>query len=529
MFSIYHQPIANTNYINHLIKDYIQGKLPIELLPEYQYNLEHFKSHIASKSKHKQDRGNIVNILNNQNKLYLQNTNIQYNISLLKDDNTFCITTAHQLNIFTGPLYVIYKIVTSIRISEALKELFPEYNFVPVYVMGTEDHDLEEIRHFHIYNKTLSWETLQQGACGRMNTDGIAELIEALQNILQKNGDEINALLSHAYSHYSLSEAQRYLIYHIFLDKNLLIADGDDIDFKAMFIPFFKDEILNASAETFVHQQNDILKKYNYPIQSHVRPINIFYMKDDIRERIILEQDTYKINNTQISFSKVELLEEIDSHPENFSPNVILRPLYQQVILPSICYVGGGGELSYWLQLVPLFSHYRLPFPKLVLRNSALFFPSYILKKWHKTGLKVLDVFSDFNTLKNNYISKQYDLKNIEKELDIYNENLYTSLVEHIQNIDPGLTGWIKAEQQKFIKQNEAIVQRLNKSLQQKNSTQLHQIENILATLFPNQQPQERHESMLWLWHLYGKSEVLDTLFKNFKPLANDITVFAEE
>lgn len=528
MFDKYQYPIIDTTFINQLIKDYIQGKLPEEIIPEYTYDLAHFKSHIHQKSQHNQDRNKIVEILNLQNRLYIENIGIQYNIELLGDKKTFCITTAHQLNIFTGPLYVIYKIITSILLSEALSKEYPEYNFVPIYVMGSEDHDLEEIRHFHLYNKTLSWDTTQTGACGRMHTEGIDALITALQDILQVQESDIITLLQVAYSKDTLAEAQRFLIYSIFEGKNLVIADGDDKAFKTMFIPIMENDIFQNESEIWVTKQNELLKNYNYPLQSHVRPINLFYCKDNIRERIILENNFYKINNTNILFTKGELLLEVQNHPEYFSPNVILRPLYQQTILPSIAYVGGGGELSYWLQLVALFAHYDIPFPKLILRNSSIFLPSFISKKWKKLGFTTVDIFSSYTTLKNSYLSGQYDIQDVGPTMQTQIREIFLPLLAHAQQIDPTLSGWLQAEQQKMFKQADAIVQRLNKSLQQKNNTQLQKIENILNQLFPKQQPQERHESFIWLWHSYGKKVVLDTLFSAFQPMGSDIVVFVE-
>jgi bacillithiol biosynthesis cysteine-adding enzyme BshC len=528
MFDTYTYPITDTTFINTLIKDYIQGKLPNDILPEYAYNLAHFITHIHQKSQHKQDRNKIVEILNYQNKFYTENDDIQHSIKSLLNDNTFCITTAHQLNIFTGPLYVVYKIITAILLSEALAQQYPDHNFIPIYVLGSEDHDLEEIRHFHLYNKTLSWDTTQTGACGRMHSEGIDALITVLQDILQVQESDIITLLQEAYSKATLAEAQRHLIYKIFEGKKLVVADGDDKGFKSLFIPIMEKDIFQNEPEIWVTKQNQLLKTYNYPLQSHVRTINFFYCKGDIRERIIYENDLYKINNTNILFTKDELLLEIQNHPEYFSPNVILRPLYQQTILPSIAYVGGGGELSYWLQLVALFEHYHVPFPKLILRNSALFVPLHISKKWKKLGFMPVDVFASYTTLKNSYLSVQYDIQDVSPTMQTQIQEIFMPLLTHAQQIDPTLSGWLQAEQQKMFKQADAIVQRLTKSLQQKNNTQLQQIENILKQLFPEQQPQERHESFIWLWHCYGNKTVLDTLFTTFQPMSSDIVVLAE-
>jgi uncharacterized protein YllA (UPF0747 family) len=137
----------------------------------------------------------------------------------------------------------------------------------------------------------------------------------------------------------------------------------------------------------------------------------LFYLSKNSRERIEYDAQTsqYSILNTQYHFSKEEILAELENHPERFSPNVILRPLFQQKILPSLAYIGGAGELSYWLQLKPIFELYKVNFPQLILRNSALLINENTSKKIDKLGFQIQDFFNDIDTLKKEFIAKNTD------------------------------------------------------------------------------------------------------------------------
>jgi len=170
-------PVVELELLSKLMRDYIDEKPEINFLYKYKKNIESFKEIIKDKSEQKLDREILFNELNKQYFDIENKEKVTANIALLKDKKTFTITTAHQLCLFTGPLYFIYKTISTIKLCTLLKEEYPDYNFVPIFWLGSEDHDFEEVNHLHLNNKKIEWESSQKGAVGRMKNEGLNLLI----------------------------------------------------------------------------------------------------------------------------------------------------------------------------------------------------------------------------------------------------------------------------------------------------------------------------------------------------------------
>ncbi len=225
------------------------------------------------------------------------------NIQLLKDANTFTITTGHQLNLFTGPLYFIYKIASTINLCKQLKNEFPDHNFVPIYWMATEDHDFEEINYFNFKGKKVKWNKESFGPVGRLSTEGLQEVFELFSDELGigSNADYLRNLFIKSYlEHEHLADATRFLANELFKTEGLVIVDGDSKPLKKLFIPYVKKELLEQNSLKNVMETNEQLK--DYFVQVNPREINLFYIEDNLRERIIFEDNKFKINNTKYLF-----------------------------------------------------------------------------------------------------------------------------------------------------------------------------------------------------------------------------------
>ncbi|MBP6557946.1 MAG: bacillithiol biosynthesis cysteine-adding enzyme BshC, partial [Flavobacterium sp.] len=342
-----------SGYFSKLIVDYLEQKTELKKLYNRFPKIENFKNQIEEKEKNFNSNDNVkrqvlANALERQYSGFEISETVKSNISLLSDSKTFTITTGHQLNLFTGPLYFLYKIVSTINLCKELKQAYPQHNFVPIYWMATEDHDFEEINYFHFKKAKIKWNRESHGPVGRLSTAGLEEVykvfIEELG--LGENAAYLKSLFDNSYlKHSNLAEATRYLANELFGNKGLIILDGDDVALKQIFVPFIKEELLHQTAFRNVTKTNETLQ--NYTIQVNPREINLFYIEDDIRERIVFEDNQYKVNNTNLVFTKNEIHLLLETNPEKFSPNVILRPLYQEVILLNLCYIGGGGEIAY--------------------------------------------------------------------------------------------------------------------------------------------------------------------------------------
>ena len=453
------------------------------------------------------DRTVLVNALQQQAQL-VANTSYssKANIELLKNKNTYTVTTGHQLCLVTGPLYFIYKIVSTINLCKTLSEQSTDKQFVPVYWMASEDHDFEEVNHLHTFGKTLSWETKQKGSVGEFNTTGISEVIEELKTILgdNDNAKSIIQVIETAYLNYTnLADATRYLCNELFGEFGLIVLDGNDASLKALFKNEFTADAFENTSVNYVNKTITDLSK-NYSTQVTPRDINIFYKENGLRERIEKVGEIYQVINTDIKFTKKELEKLIETEPGKLSPNVVLRPLYQQKILPNVAYVGGPGELAYWLEYKTMFEAYKLAMPVLVPRHFVMLVDKGTQNKLQKLNLQLQDVFTDGEELIKQFIKNEHADVHLENEKTKLTET-FTEILKSVMLIDKTLVGTVEAEKQKAINGIATIEQKINRALKQKSETDINQIWSIKGKLFPHNNPQERYDNFTMYYAKFGK------------------------
>src|SRR5690606_30388230 len=280
-------------------------------------------------------------------------------------------------------------------LAKQLKSQYPACDFVPIYWMATEDHDFDEINFFNFKGKKFRWDRESGGPVGRMDTSGLDEVLRLFAMELGDgtNAEKIRELFENAYpNNTNLADATRYLANALFGQHGLVILDADSAELKRIFIPYMQRELIHQIAYNSVTTSIERLQNYN--IQVNPREINLFYIEDHIRERIVFQDGGYIINNTDIRFNTAEILAELEKHPEKFSPNVITRPLYEEVLLPNLCYIGGGGEIAYWLELKAYFDQMDVTFPILLVRSSVLLATSKQASKADRLNLSWADLFS---------------------------------------------------------------------------------------------------------------------------------------
>lgn len=519
----------DTGYFSNTMLDYIAAKESIQPFYNNTHSIEGYKKQLEEKQFSDENRTVLVDALSNQYKGIDVSAEVQQSIDSLKQTNTYTVTTGHQLNLFTGPLYFIYKIVSTINLAKELKQNFPEKNVVPVFWMATEDHDFEEINHFNLFGKKHTINSNQTGAVGRMTLDGVDAVFTQLAETLNgRTGlEEIIQKLKNCYqTNKTYTQAVRELVNDLFGKYGLVIIDGDDKKLKGLFVEAFKNELLERNNYNLINSTSDKLVELGYKKQVNPREINLFYLKNDIRERIVFEDNTFKVLNTNIQFSEAEILNELENSPENFSPNAVMRPLYQEVILPNLAYIGGGGELAYWLQLKVMFANNNVVFPILVLRNSAMLVDGGTKKKINKLGLSTEQLFMPYDDLIKHYLKEGadiiLDLKSEERAVEL----VFDDIVKKAGEIDPSLQGMIKAELQKSLKSLKNIEGRLVKAEKQKEQVAINQIKGIKDKLFPNNSLQERKENFLYAYLLFGEG-FIDSLIEQLNPFEQEFAILS--
>ena len=511
----------NSGYFSSLMNDYLEQKTNLQSLYNRFPSLENFETQIQEKKENFniKNRGILVSVLKEQYSKISTSELTKQNIEALSNSNTFTITTGHQLNLFTGPLYFLYKIISTINLTKELKAKYPSQNFVPIYWMATEDHDFEEINYFNFKGRKFRWNTESFGPVGRLSTAGLADFFEVYSHELGsgKNAEAIKNLFQESYlNHSNLADATRFLANTLFGKYGLVILDADNADLKRTFIPYIEEELVQQTSHKKVVETAE--KLTNYFIQVNPREINLFYVENNFRERIVLEDKKYKVNNTKIEFSESEILELLENNPEKFSPNVIMRPLYQEVILPNLCYIGGGGEIAYWLQLKSFFEEVNVTFPILLLRNSAVLATQKQETKADKLELTWKDLFSKQRDLVN---AKTAQLSEFPIDFSIQKEHLrkqFEALFEIANQTDKSFLGAVKAQEAKQIKGLENLEKRLLKAQKQKHSETLERITDLQNELFPNQSLQERQANFSEFYLKYG-NDLIEKLMLQLKPL----------
>ncbi len=529
----YSVSLSQTNWKNNLVEDYIAGSDFLKSFYQYEPNADSFITAINDRKNFSVNRQLLVDELLNQNADYFPTYPLlQKQIEVLRDENAFTVTTGHQLGIAGGPLFFLYKIITTINLAKQIQSRHKEFTIVPIFWMATEDHDFEEIASLKVFNQKLTWQLKNPaGACGELSTDSLNELIEELKKINgeSSNAIELNKILSDCYqTGLTLAEATRKFVYALLGKYGVIVLDANNFNLKKAFADVMRDELLNHTAHQKVNETSERLAEKFRP-QVFPREVNLFYKDKNLRERFIDRRDgIFKVTNTDLFFPKDILLDMLDKYPERFSPNVVLRPLYQERILPNIAYVGGAGELAYWLQLKSLFSYHQIFYPMLINRNNALIISEKLLKKASSAGINEEEIFQDEQSLIKLVLERTItDDFSAKENINIVSRE-FDGIVSKAISIDASTEKYILAERQKTINALENIEKKMLQAIKKKNENSLHVCKQITEEVFPHNHPQEREQSFIPFYLKEGRCGI-SYILENMKPLSNEILVVVTE
>ncbi len=500
-------PYSATGVFSTLVNDYISGNGTARDYVPYTPNLEGIKKAIQERKFSAIQRQTLVSVLENQYQVLgtikeEKNTaafeKVQANIGLLKNDNCFAVTTAHQPNLFTGPLYFFYKIIHVIKLAAELKDQFPENDFVPVYYMGSEDADLAEVGSYCIDGAKHQWKTKQTGAIGRMLVDD--HLLQLLQNLegywtVKPDGKEALAIIKAAYKKgNTINEATLQMVHLFFGQYGLVVVQPDDAKLKSLFVEVMQKELTTNFSHTAIQPTLKSLSA-DYHVQSEGRDINLFYLKDEYRNRIQKTGELFSVVDTNIQFTQAEIIQELQAHPDWFSPNVILRGAYQETIIPSVVFVGGGGELAYWMELKNVFEQSGVNYPVIILRNSFLFINDKQAKQWASLGFNSESLFNSIPDLELAFVKKQSVENLVLTEHIASLTDLYKVIQQDVIKIDSSLGDHALNLSVQAQKKLALLEKKMIRAEKRKQHTSLARIHSIKSELFPDNNLQERVEN----------------------------------
>lgn len=498
--------LAATGKFSKLFLDYLNRNDNLNPFYNFYPELESFKKAIPYVSQHTYNRKILVETIHDQYKFI---KNKPDGIDLLSEDKTFTVCTGHQLCLFTGPLYFIHKILSTINLAEELKIRFPEYNFVPIFWPASEDHDFEEANHAFVNGKKVEWKNKQGGALGRYNTTGIEEVVKELHELIgdSENTKDLVELFTKAYKeHSNYADATRYIINELFGKYGLIIVDGNDVRLKNQMENVFEDEFTNHSSYKYVSETVTKLEALGYKAQVHPREINLFELTAN--DRIRIESAESQRLDTSV-----------------LSPNVVLRCLYQQKILPNLAYVGGPGETAYWLEYRAMFDYFNVPYPILIPRHFGMIVNKSLSEQMMKLGMTAKDIFLPDNQILENYFST------VSPDREVYNKEK-TDIVKQLQEAH---TAFSKLDQTKPSAEGAKLKKQLNeldsahkkliRSYKKKNEVVVLQLEKIKQELMPRGGLQERHENFIPFYLEYGE-KLIEILKENFSSFDSRFVVF---
>ncbi|WP_114747671.1 bacillithiol biosynthesis cysteine-adding enzyme BshC [Pleomorphovibrio marinus] len=507
-----------TGQFSTLFLDYIRQKP--QLKPFYYLfpSIENFGEAIKSRSFAQEKRERLVDVFRSQYQGLPERDKVIENIEAIGEPTTFTVTTGHQLNLMSGPLYFIYKIISTINLAKKLEEQYPEHHFVPVYWMATEDHDFAEINHFHFDGHKYEWKSEQTGPVGEFKID------EELRELLKK-WQFLPGFIREAYRESpNLSFATRKFVDQLFGDEGLLILDANEPRLKKEFCAIMEADIFEQKANDLIQQQNRRLEELGYKSQVYPREVNFFYIQDGIRERIVKNGDGFEVfGRDEKRWTEQSLKDEIQNFPERFSPNVVMRPLYQECILPNLAYLGGPAEVAYWFQIKPVFDHYGLFFPIVMARNFVLVVPGSLQRKIRKIGLNSEDLFKPYTTLRKQWVIKEAKEDVLLAEESSKLRELYATLVAKSKRIDPTLEAAAEASGVNAQKILCHLSEKLRKAEEKKQQDLVRQLKEIKDVLFPGGVPQERKLNLLNFF--LEDPKFVEQLFGHLDPLAMEMIV----
>lgn len=520
-------PYENTGRFSGLVTDYLARNEKTQPFYHRFPRMEAFKAQMEEKQASFNHRQVLVKALRAQ---YNNQSVDNHIIDRLENDRCFAITTGHQLCLFTGPLYFVYKIVSAIKLAQKLREHYPQADFIPVYWMASEDHDFDEINHAHIAHNKVSWESGQGGAVGRMTLEGMDEVLNETESLLEHSVLAKRALtmLKEAYGdkNQTLAQATRRIVHTIFGVDQIIVLDGDDHSLKTLFAPLMRRELEQQFSANQVEASSKHLSRH-YNTQVSPREINLFYLDQELRERIIKDGDGFKVLHTDLRFSREEMWKELEEFPEKFSPNVILRPLFQEMVLPNLAYIGGGGELAYWFQLKKMFDSVHIPFPILCLRNSVMWMSAADARKMKQLNLNLPAIFGDKEMVVQHVVRSE---SNTELSLKVEEEQLlemFENISRNAGSVDSTLTKMVLADGARAAKSLQRIEKRMVRAAKYRHELSVNRVDELFQNLFPDNGLQERHANYFDFCARYG-DEFIDALFEKLDPLDFTFTVLSE-
>lgn len=520
-------PFKSLPGYNDLFIDYIDDFDSLRRFYEYDYrSFDDFARCIENTAeKYKSGRHffrtDLSSILIRQNQSFGASQKAFENISLLNEHNTLAVVSGQQLGILTGPLYTVIKAINTIQLSDVLKSEFPSYNFVPVFWLEADDHDFLEINNTSVItsqNEIRKFSYFEKGTeqekylfpTGSIIFDGyIDSLVNELEDSLPKTDFSVELFRSvreNYSSGKSVKNAFAGFLNYILKDKGLIMIDPSDAQIKNLLKPVF-ERALRSSAELSEKIIGTTVEvEATHAAQVKPRAINLFYIHEG--SRYLLEPrdgGNYALKNSRTRFTRDELFGKLADSPENFSWNVITRPVCQDFLMPTVAYIGGPSEVSYFAQLREAYKTFDMLMPVIYPRTSLTLLDGRTSSFIEKNGITFSELFNEKELTK--AMLRNEAGKNPE---DIFGKMkdelvaLFYTYDKELRQIDINQASAFAKRSAQFVDSLEMAKERFVSSKAKQNEVLTGQVKKILASVFPDSMLQERLLNIIMYLNKYG-------------------------
>lgn len=509
--------------VSPLVQDLLNHSDQGRALVSYFFTKENCIEAARKRSFPKESREILVAELNAQYANSVISKEVKENILSLHSAESFTVVTGHQICAAGGPLYLIYKIFSAIRITQELNASQSEYHFVPVYWMATEDHDIEEIRHFHWGNEKVELATTFNGIAGELPTEEFLFWLNEKKTEGKFNEIGLSELFIQAYSKRNFAEATRFWVNELLGEYGVVCIDGNNAALKELAGDLFEKEIQEKFIFSEVSKANLEIENSGYTPNIQPRNFNLFWLKNEdrhiARKRIDLKDNFFQTSDALQQFTA----EELKQMRSELSPNVLLRPLYQETILPNIVYIGGPSELGYWMQLKRAFNAANIQMPLLAHRISMSLLRKRDIDFLQKNNLEITALFKGSLHEAQKEMLATLEVRSLMNEMS-QTEKAFDALKNYVSSLDTTLVPWLNAEEKRQLDQWNAIEQKLKRAVKSKEEVKFNQLEKLFSFIQPHQIPQERVFSLLYASEIVGWKELKD-LLEQVDPFKHSNTI----
>ena len=504
-----------------------------------KYFLGHFsdlmayETHLQVLEARSYERERLATILEKQNKVFRSAEKTFEHIHLLREVTTFAVVTGQQVGLFTGPLYTIYKALTAVHHAQWLKAQFPAYEFIPIFWLESEDHDIEEISEVGIIDKENNYSRIRYGeplpegeknyaSVGALQLNGdIQKVFDGLRSLATQT-DFTEAMLEEFESCYkedkTLAVAFAQLLNKLYPSAGIVFVDPSDVELKKISAPIIQRELetFPMAGEVVIKRSAELETMYHAQIKP--RAVNLFYHAKGGRYAVEPSEYGFFLRGTRQRFLREELRAIGSEAPESFSPNVLLRPIIQDFLFPTATYVAGPSEVAYFAQLQPVYDHFQVPMPIILPRASMTLIEPKIQKLFDKFDIPFTAMFETpeqvyASIMQSGDGEEVMEFQNISAQIDEWQ----TRLRAIAQRVDVSLLSASETTIQKMKGHLTLFEQKIYQSKKQRDQVVTRQIEKMFNYLTPDSVAQERQLNIFSFLNRFGK-DVLRTIDQACEP-----------